>query len=323
MDEVAFPIVLAWQLGRTGPRDWDNVRRSADFLVAEGPRSDQERWENIGGFSPATIAAEIAGLVTRGRHRPEERRAGAGRPLPRGRRRVAVEPRALDAHPQRAAVAGALLPAHHRRRRRERGHPDPDRRRRPAGRPAPRRRPELPGDGAAGREVGRRPQHRLDPARHRPRADVRRRPTAPSGTARSFDGYGERPDGSQWEPVDPGSGATIGRGWPLLTGERGEYALAAGQPAQVYLDTMARVAEDSGGQVIAEQVWDLGPPAGTGARLRPRREHLLGHAARVVPLPAHPAGPLDRRRRAGRDAAGRRVPLRDDALPPLRRRLPS
>ena len=64
LDEVAFPIVLAWQLGRTGPGDWDNVRRSADFLVENGPRTDQERWENIGGYSPATIAAEIAGLVT-------------------------------------------------------------------------------------------------------------------------------------------------------------------------------------------------------------------------------------------------------------------
>jgi glucoamylase len=63
MDEVAFPIVLAWQLDRTGEEDWDNVRRSADFLVANGPRTDQERWENIGGFSPATIAAEIAGLI--------------------------------------------------------------------------------------------------------------------------------------------------------------------------------------------------------------------------------------------------------------------
>jgi glucoamylase len=62
MDEVAFPIVLNHQLGvRSG--DWASIRRSADFLVARGPRTDQERWENIGGFSPATIAAEIAGLV--------------------------------------------------------------------------------------------------------------------------------------------------------------------------------------------------------------------------------------------------------------------
>ena len=57
MDEVAFPIVLAWQLGRTGAADWQHVRASADFLVARGPRTDQERWENIGGYSPATIAS--------------------------------------------------------------------------------------------------------------------------------------------------------------------------------------------------------------------------------------------------------------------------
>src|SRR3712207_7065560 len=43
MDEVALPIVLAWQLGRTGPADWERVRLSADFLVAEGPATEQER----------------------------------------------------------------------------------------------------------------------------------------------------------------------------------------------------------------------------------------------------------------------------------------
>ena len=63
MDEVAFPIVLAWQLGRTGAADWKHVRRSAEYLVAHGPASLQERWENLPGYSPATIAAEIAGLV--------------------------------------------------------------------------------------------------------------------------------------------------------------------------------------------------------------------------------------------------------------------
>ena len=63
MDEVAFLIVLAWQLGRTGPADWQRVRRSADYLVDNGPDSPQERWENLGNYSPATIASEIAGLV--------------------------------------------------------------------------------------------------------------------------------------------------------------------------------------------------------------------------------------------------------------------
>jgi glucoamylase len=64
LDEVAFPIVLASRLGRTGPADWEHVRRSADFLLATGPRTAQERWENLAGYSPATIAAEIAGLVS-------------------------------------------------------------------------------------------------------------------------------------------------------------------------------------------------------------------------------------------------------------------
>ena len=90
----------------------------------------------------------------------------------------------------------------------------------------------------------------------------------------SFDGYGEKPNGDPWAPVDPGSRETKGRGWPLLTGERGEYALAAGEEAQQYLDTMANVAEDSGGQVMAEQVWDLTPPAGTGPRFVPGENTL-------------------------------------------------
>ncbi|HLZ38571.1 MAG TPA: glycoside hydrolase family 15 protein, partial [Mycobacteriales bacterium] len=63
MDEVSFPTVLAWHLGRIGPRDWRHIRRAEDYVVAHGPRTQQERWENLGGYSPATIAAEIAGLV--------------------------------------------------------------------------------------------------------------------------------------------------------------------------------------------------------------------------------------------------------------------
>jgi glucoamylase len=63
MDEVALPVVLAWWLGRTSADDWSHIKRAADFLVANGPRTPQERWENQDGFSPNTIATEIAGLV--------------------------------------------------------------------------------------------------------------------------------------------------------------------------------------------------------------------------------------------------------------------
>jgi glucoamylase len=69
LDEVALPIVLAHGLGRTDAATWSHVRRAADFLLAfeqdgnRAPWTPQERWENQSGYSPATIAAEIAGLV--------------------------------------------------------------------------------------------------------------------------------------------------------------------------------------------------------------------------------------------------------------------
>src|SRR5918992_2042186 len=63
LDETALPIVLAWWLGRDGEEDWSHIERAADYLVANGPRSDQERWENQDGYSPNTIATEIAGLI--------------------------------------------------------------------------------------------------------------------------------------------------------------------------------------------------------------------------------------------------------------------
>jgi glucoamylase len=64
LDEVAFPLVLTWQLGRNDRATYDkHVKPAADYIVANGPATPQERWENQGGWSPATIAAEIAGLV--------------------------------------------------------------------------------------------------------------------------------------------------------------------------------------------------------------------------------------------------------------------
>src|SRR5215211_40827 len=64
LDEVAFPIVLAWQLGKNdGATYRDHIKKAAEYIVANGPATPQERWENQGGYSAATIAAEIAGLV--------------------------------------------------------------------------------------------------------------------------------------------------------------------------------------------------------------------------------------------------------------------
>jgi glucoamylase len=68
LDETAYPILMAYQAGLGGDAAlWrDHVRRAADFLVSHGPSFGVERWEEQSGYSPSTIAAEIAGLVAGG-----------------------------------------------------------------------------------------------------------------------------------------------------------------------------------------------------------------------------------------------------------------
>ena len=51
MDEVSFPTVLAGQLGRTGAADWEHIRKAEDFVIANGPSTPGERWENASGYS--------------------------------------------------------------------------------------------------------------------------------------------------------------------------------------------------------------------------------------------------------------------------------
>lgn len=64
MDTQAMPIILAWKLRRNDL--WPKVRLAADFITnpANGaPRTEKDRWEENGGYSPATISALVAGLV--------------------------------------------------------------------------------------------------------------------------------------------------------------------------------------------------------------------------------------------------------------------
>ena len=65
LDETAYPILMALQSGLAGDTAlWrQHIRPAADFLVANGPSDGSERWEEQSGFSPSTIAAEIAGLT--------------------------------------------------------------------------------------------------------------------------------------------------------------------------------------------------------------------------------------------------------------------
>jgi glucan 1,4-alpha-glucosidase len=67
LDEVAYPILMARTVGLTDAAFYtDHIKKAADFVVAHGPSFGAERWEEQSGFSPSTIAAEIAGLVAAG-----------------------------------------------------------------------------------------------------------------------------------------------------------------------------------------------------------------------------------------------------------------
>ncbi|HEX4010641.1 MAG TPA: glycoside hydrolase family 15 protein, partial [Solirubrobacteraceae bacterium] len=65
LDETSYPILMAWQSGLAGDHRLyvNHVIPAADFLVAHGPSDGVERWEEQSGYSPSTIAAEIAGLT--------------------------------------------------------------------------------------------------------------------------------------------------------------------------------------------------------------------------------------------------------------------
>jgi glucoamylase len=69
IDEVAYPLLMAWEAGLAGEKSFyrRHIRPAADYMVDHGPETGAERWEEHPGYSPSTIAAEIAGLVAAGK----------------------------------------------------------------------------------------------------------------------------------------------------------------------------------------------------------------------------------------------------------------
>ena len=70
MDETAFPILLIDLMRREAPealgkldRWWPMVRKAVTFIIRNGPVTQQDRWEEDGGYSPFTLAAEISALL--------------------------------------------------------------------------------------------------------------------------------------------------------------------------------------------------------------------------------------------------------------------
>ena len=115
LDETAYPILMADQLGLTDASLYANhIKPAANFVAAHGPAFGVERWEEQGGYSPSTIAAEIAGLVAAARSRGRERRPGLGGGLARRRRRLAALDQGLDGDDERARSRRATSSASRR-----------------------------------------------------------------------------------------------------------------------------------------------------------------------------------------------------------------
>jgi glucoamylase len=267
LDEVALPLVLAWQLGRDDAATYrQHVRPAAEYLLRTGPQTEQERWENQGGYSPGTIASEIAGLVCAA---DLARRSGDVEAA--GRYEAAADRWRAQVDAWTFTTTGPLAP--HGYYLRLSKHADPD-----AGTPY-----KL-GDGGPSRidqRVVVDPSF-LELARLGIKApgdpaitdtlrvvdDVLRVETAngPYWKRYTLDGYGERRSGAPWGITADDSARTIGRAWPLLAGERGEYELLAGRSADGLLAAVGRAA--NAGLMLPEQVWDVSPPA-TGGGPRP------------------------------------------------------
>ncbi|HLH76382.1 MAG TPA: glycoside hydrolase family 15 protein [Candidatus Binataceae bacterium] len=264
LDEVAFPILLAFRLAEQNAlKDFDPlpmVLRAARFLVLNGPATAQERWEENSGYSPSTLAAVIAALIC-GAHFCRKR-LGHPRGLFLLRYAEFLESHLEDwtvtsqgeLHPDIKRHFIRLLPI-------DLNNPtapeDPDHaiiqiKNRPPGSVDrfPARAVVDAGFLELVRHGIRRPSDPLieDSLRvvdHCLKADL---PQGPAWRRYNHDGYGQRDDGRAFD------GWGVGRPWPLLTGERGHYELAAGRDPRPYLQAMERFASVTG--LLPEQVWD-------------------------------------------------------------------
>ena len=249
MDQVALPLVLAYQLGRNDRTSWlRKVKPAADFILRNGPRTDQDRWEEKSGYSPSSLAAQIAGLVCAA----DIARANGDD--------VSVK-KYLDTADnwvknveKWTVTKGDGATGYYLRITAN----------------------DDPNDGAkmeinsSSRVVDERKildagflelvrlgiKGPRDPliVESLKLIDQLIKVKTPAGDAwyrYNHDAYGETPDGSNYDGRNG-----VGRLWTLLTGERGEYELATGDIASARrrLDTLAGFAND--GLMIPEQVWD-------------------------------------------------------------------
>ena len=231
LDQVALPILLAWRLGVAGFLDHDPypvmVRPAAQFLIREGPLTQLDRWEDLGGLSPSTLAACVAALIVAAEFAHE-----AGEHVAAGHLRAVADYWNDRVETWCSTPAGQYL----------RLAGDPDMR---------------PTVGAVAPEF-------LELVRYglrRPKDERILRslqgvdatlkvslPAGPGWRRYAGDRYGEKDDGSPWD------GGGRGRAWPVLTGERARHFFSMGLPATEMVRTLEGFAGP--GLMLPEQVWD-------------------------------------------------------------------
>lgn len=249
LDEVAMPVLLAAKLREMGVPELIGthamVRAAVRHLMVRGPISPQDRWEENEGFSPFSLAAEIAALVAAAPWLDAEERAAALDVADERNERieewcaagegedryyVRIGPPAAD-----GGLAG-IVPLRNR-----------------WGATVPAR--DLYGlEYAALVRLGLRPADDPVIRATTKRVDETLGVQTPNGRLYyryNGDGYGEHADGSAFD------GNGVGRAWPLLAGERGHLALQSGKDPLPYLLAMVRTASPGG--LMPEQVWESAP----------------------------------------------------------------
>ena len=260
LDETAYPILMAQQLGMTDAGLYANhIKPAANFVAAHGPSFGVERWEEQGGYSPSTIAAEIAGLVAaadlaKANGDPASAAVWLGvaddmqRSI-KGRTVTTNGPASDDQYFIRLSKSG-----------------DPN----AAitynvgnGGPTLDQRSVIDAGFLELVRLGILPA--ADPviANSLGVVDATIRTVTPSGPGwhrYNGDGYGDRasePAGAPWAP----SGQGTGHLWPVVSAERGEQQLATGDPAGATSLLRGMMAFASGVGLIPEQDWELPPVA--------------------------------------------------------------
>ena len=265
LDEVAMPILLAWRLHQAkGLQDFNPypmVLKAAGYLIQHGPVTPQERWEENSGYSPSTLAAHIAALICAAAFTREHGQKSTARYL---------EEYAdfLEAHLEKWTVTteGSLVSdIHHhfiRIHPADANDPQPDE---DANHGMLELFNQQPGTQTMfpGKDIVdagflelvrygiRKPGDLLieDSLRVIDAVLKLDMPAGPCWRRYNNDGYGQRKDGG------PFKGWGYGHAWPVLTGERGHYELAAGRDVRPYTRAMEGFATPT--QLLPEQVWAL------------------------------------------------------------------